>query len=77
MHTCYQCNLIPIMNLACECNSQGSTKDDGSLCYEKCCNDDKSCQCKKGYNGNYCNNCDEGYFANNVTNGNEKTCSGD
>ena len=46
-------------HLACECNSQGSTRYDGSACFKKCCNDNGSCTCKMGYIGDKCNDCDE------------------
>ena len=59
------------------CNSQGSTKEDGSPCLDKCCNDDGSCQCKMGYTGSNCNSCNDGYYVSNITNGDEKTCSGE
>ena len=58
----------------CKCNSLGSTKNDGSPCFGKCCNDDNTCKCKIGYIGNDCNECDNGYIVSNITNG-EKTCS--
>ena len=63
--------------LACECNSQGSTKEDGSPCFNKCCNDDGSCQCKTGYIGLNCNNCNSGFYVSSITSGDEKTCSGE
>ena len=61
--------------LACECNSQGSIRHDGSPCYNKCCNDNGSCTCKKGYTGDKCNDCDEGYYEVDNING-EIICSG-
>ena len=65
------------IHLACECNSQGSTKEDGSPCFDKCCNDDGSCQCKRGYAGLDCNNCSGGFYVSNITSGDEKICSGE
>ena len=58
----------------CSCNSLGSTKNDDSPCFGKCCNDDNSCKCRIGYIGSNCNQCDIGYYVTNVTNG-ENTCS--
>ena len=65
-----------LLFLACDCNSQGSTKDDGSTCFGKCCNDNGSCRCKLGYIGSDCNQCDAGYYETNIIN-EEKTCSGE
>ena len=62
-------------NLACKCNSLGSTRNDDRPCFGKCCNDDGSCKCKIGYTGSQCNECDNGYYATNITDG-EKSCSG-
>ena len=67
------CHFFPISE--CKCNSQGSTKNDGSPCFGKCCNDDNTCKCRIGYIGSDCNECDNGYYVSNITNG-EKTCSG-
>ena len=60
----------------CICNSIGSTKDDGSLCNHKCCNDDGSCTCIMGYVGDDCNTCDSEYYVSFNFNG-ENTCEGE
>ena len=49
-------------------------KYDNSKCTDKCCNNDGTCTCKPGYNGNNCQNCTEGYIISDVVDG-DKICT--